>query len=605
MRSRLLERHGLVQEETGGACLPAVSPRSRDRARARVSARLFARRFETAPFLDPVCRHSIGPSGISRDRPTRPTPSPTQTAAAGKGKAKAAFGTQVAGKSRANAKPHRRQAGHKPKSREQVAFARETARLLASEKRGGRDAGDDPAGPSGRSGTEQEKEKKKGKENDLVALIANDAAARLAAAEDARAAPRRGGRGFFAAKGRRDASDASLARLDLADEETVRELLGRLPVGHLNERARLTRDLADEYSGWWQLLQSEFSVLLYGFGSKKELLEDFARRTLTDGGVVVVNGFFPGLTAKHILANAAAAVSRENVNALHAGSNDALFQRVAAATRERRIARRRESGGGERLESPTPAMMHRADDAAGGSEDRQTRGGPRRTARRTSSAGAANANASRTDLSLAPLAERGADFSGDFQPAKRLYIVLHNIDGAQLRSPEAQAVLGELASMPRVHLIASVDHVNAPLLWSKREAARFNWVWRKATTFAPYAVETSFAPQLLASRGEERHIRGAVNVLKSLTSNARDIFRVLAEYQLANPEEKGMGFHAFYTECRSQFLATSETTLRSHLTEFVDHELTRTRKGSDGEDVVHAPFESDVLAQLLKEIQGV
>ena len=29
---------------------------------------------------------------------------------------------------------------------------------------------------------------------------------------------------------------------------------------------------------------------------------------------------------------------------------------------------------------------------------------------------------------------------GDFQPAKRLYIVLHNIDGAQLRSPEAQAV---------------------------------------------------------------------------------------------------------------------------------------------------------------------
>ena len=194
---------------------------------------------------------------------------------------------------------------------------------------------------------------------------------------------------------------------------------------------------------------------------------------------------------------------------------------------------------------------------------------------------------------------------GDFQPAKRLYIVLHNIDGAQLRSPEAQAVLGELASMPRVHLIASVDHVNAPLLWSKREAARFNWVWRRATTFAPYATETSFAAQLLASRGEERHVRGAANVLKSLTSNARDIFRVLAEYQLVNPEEKGMGFHAFYTECRSQFLATSEVTLRSHLTEFVDHELTRTRKGADGEDVVHAPFESDVLAQLLKEIQSV
>jgi len=521
----------------------------------------------------------------------------SQAAASGKGKARAAFGTQVAGKSRANAKPHRRQAGHKPKSREQVTFARRAAELLASSaNRGGRGTGGThPAGPSGRA----EKEKEKGKENDLVALIANDAAARLAAAEKARAAPRRGGRGYIAAKGRRDASDASLARLDLADEETVRELLGRLPVGHLNERARLTRDLADEYSGWWQLLRSEFSVLLYGFGSKKELLEDFARRALTDGGVVVVNGFFPGLTAKHILANAAAAVSRDSVNALHAGSNDALFQRVAAATRERRGARR----GDDAYETG----VSYAETPARDSRSHQ----PRRTARRTSSVTTLpNASARAHELSNSDGA-RGKERldarfpEGDFQPAKRLYIVLHNIDGAQLRSPEAQAVLGELASMPRVHLIASVDHVNAPLLWSKREAARFNWVWRKATTFAPYAVETSFAAQLLASRGEERHVRGAANVLRSLTSNARDIFRVLAEYQLQNPEEKGMGFHAFYTECRAQFLATSEVTLRSHLTEFVDHELTRARKGADGEDVVHAPFASDVLAQLLKEIQGV
>ena len=574
-------------------------------------ARAFARTSSRAGLKSPLSSiPSVGTRTGSRagshataPRDLAPSPSPSQAAAAGKGEAKAALGTQVAGTSRANAKPHRRQAGHKPKSREQVAFARQTAQRLASEKRkrGGAGTVDDPAGPSGRSGTGKEKEN-----DDLVALIATDAAARLAAAGNARAAPRRGGRGYIAAKGRRDVSDASLARLDLADEETVRELLGRLPVGHLNERARLTRDLADEYSGWWQLLQSEFSVLLYGFGSKKELLEDFARRTLTDGGVVVVNGFFPGLTAKHILANAAAAVSRESVNALHAGSNDALFQRVAAATRERRSARRGNAVGGDGPEFP--ARDGAAVAAARPSVEGRAHCEPRRNARRASSAGAANASA-RTELCLpgangagGPRADRA---EGDFQPAKRLYIVLHNIDGQQLRSPEAQAVLGELASMPRVHLIASVDHVNAPLLWSKREAARFNWVWRQATTFAPYAVETSFAAQLLASRGEERHVRGAANVLKSLTSNARDIFRVLAEYQLANPEEKGMGFHAFYTECRSQFLATSEVTLRSHLTEFVDHELTRTRKGADGEDVVHAPFASDVLAQLLKEIQSV
>ena len=157
--------------------------------------------------------------------------------------------------------------------------------------------------------------------------------------------------------------------------------------------------------------------------------------------------------------------------------------------------------------------------------------------------------------------------------------------------------------MPRVHLVASVDHVNAPLLWSKREAARFSFVWQEATTFAPYKYETAHVPQMLASKGEERHVRGAVNVLRSLTSNARDIFRLLAEHQLANPESGGMTFHAFYTRCREQFLATSETTLKSHLTEFVDHELTRTKRGSEGVDLVHIPFADDVIAQLLEQIK--
>lgn len=477
----------------------------------------------------------------------------------------------AAGRNRATSKPHRRAPGHKPMSLEQVEFAR---RARAEGKRPvARAMGPDasrvlpPPSKPIRGGAAGGSGRRDDRALDLAGAIAADADARAAAAAVADAA-RRGGRGYLATRGRNDKSDASLAALDLADEETVRELLGRLPVGHLNERARLSASLESQYARWWQLLQSEFSLLLYGFGSKKELMEDFAQKTLTDGGVVVVNGFFPGLTAKQVLVAAAAAVHRESAaNSAgatpHGASNDALFNRIALATRRPDV---------------------RAAPARGGAEGRGARERPRR----------------------GEGGEIGADgVNGDFQPLRRLYIVLHNIDGQQLRSPEAQAILGELASMPRVHLIASVDHVNAPLLWSKREAARFNWVWQEATTFAPYALETSFLPQLLASKGEERHIRGAVNVLRSLTSNARDIFRLLAEHQLANPEEKGMGFHAFYTECRAQFLATSEVTLRSHLTEFVDHELTRTRKSADGEDVVHIPFAADVLAQLLKEINTI
>jgi len=45
----------------------------------------------------------------------------------------------------------------------------------------------------------------------------------------------------------------------------------------------------------------------------------------------------------------------------------------------------------------------------------------------------------------------------------RLYLIIHNIDGVMLRSNKAQNVLANLASIPNVRIIASIDHINAPL----------------------------------------------------------------------------------------------------------------------------------------------
>ena len=510
----------------------------------------------------------------------------------------------------AKSKPHRRAAGHKPMSKEQVEFfqkaaaegkqvlgrgaAKASAQALAGDSSGGARGG--VAGASGRPG--KPKGKKGGAKGvDYTAMVVSEAEAQLAQ----RLANGRGGRGYIAMKGKNSKSDASLASLDLADEDTVRELLGRLPVGHVNERARLKTALEKNFARWWQLLQSEFSLLLYGFGSKKELMEDFASKMLTDGGVIVVNGYFPGLTPKQILAAAAAAVhpgvpSRD----LHGTNTETLLAMIAEATSAPHLLAQRTKSAiaakqrGERASKRGGTDPGGVDGGGGGSDAAV---GEEKNA---ALAGAKDLPGERSS-SLGPNGAKPERHH--HHPPKRLYIVLHNIDGQQLRSPEAQALLGELAAMPRVHLVASVDHVNAPLLWSKREAARFNFVWQEATTFAPYKYETAHVPQMLASKGEERHVRGAVNVLRSLTSNARDIFRLLAEHQLANPESGGMTFHAFYTRCREQFLATSETTLKSHLTEFVDHELTRTKRGSEGVDLVHIPFADDVIAQLLEQIK--
>lgn len=43
-----------------------------------------------------------------------------------------------------------------------------------------------------------------------------------------------------------------------------------------------------------------FSLLLYGLGSKVELIDDFQTQMLADYHILSVKGFFPGLTMKKV-----------------------------------------------------------------------------------------------------------------------------------------------------------------------------------------------------------------------------------------------------------------------------------------------------------------
>jgi len=55
-----------------------------------------------------------------------------------------------------------------------------------------------------------------------------------------------------------------------------------------------------------------FSLLLYGFGSKRQLLHSFAMSTLCNAGVLAVTGLSPSLTAKQIIIKAASMLQRSS-----------------------------------------------------------------------------------------------------------------------------------------------------------------------------------------------------------------------------------------------------------------------------------------------------
>ncbi len=76
---------------------------------------------------------------------------------------------------------------------------------------------------------------------------------------------------------------------------------------------------------------------------------------------------------------------------------------------------------------------------------------------------------------------------------------------------------------------------------------RFNWLWHNVTTFESYKEETKFdEPLMVGGKGSKQAAPNGIRyILKSLTPNARSIFKVLAEHQLANPKE-GLSYVEFY-----------------------------------------------------------
>ncbi|XP_039304147.1 origin recognition complex subunit 2 isoform X2 [Solenopsis invicta] len=188
-------------------------------------------------------------------------------------------------------------------------------------------------------------------------------------------------------------------------------------------------------------------------------------------------------------------------------------------------------------------------------------------------------------------------------PDDRLYLIIHNIDGIMLRSNKAQNMLASLAAIANIHVIASVDHINAPLLWDHIKRAKLNFYWWDATTLLPYQAETSYESSLLVQQSSGLVLSSLQNVFLSLTSNARTIYLILVKYQLSNSSSNfaGMLFKDLYRAAREQFLVSSDLALRAQLTEFIDHKLLRTKRTVDGAEHLIIPLDKNLLKQFLEQ----
>ncbi|KII90843.1 hypothetical protein PLICRDRAFT_52544 [Plicaturopsis crispa FD-325 SS-3] len=237
--------------------------------------------------------------------------------------------------------------------------------------------------------------------------------------------------------------------------------------------------------------------------------------------------------------------------------------------------------------------------------------------------------------------KRIADFFAE-PDQTHLYLVIHNIDGPALRAPRARACLALLARTPHVHLIASVDHIGAPLLWKSSElAARkeggrgYAWLWHDLTTLVPYDAELAHADRSTISGAHSSGARAtqdtaalsatvamtetaAQHILASVTQKAKKLFMLMGNKQMdrmdedagaanvnANDQEPyAIGYDMLFTIARDNFVASNDTALRSLLGEFRDHGLVVGAAGVGGE-VLWIPLRRERLVKVLQNLGEV
>lgn len=307
------------------------------------------------------------------------------------------------------------------------------------------------------------------------------------------------------------------------EHDKLFKLLSDMKLSNAHEQSIkvMNEEYKSHFSKWIFILNEGFNIVMYGLGSKRNLLNTFHKEILHDKPVIVINGFFPSLSLKEIID--AICVDILDLTNVPAGTSEVLDL---------------------------------------------------------------------IETEFAQISET------------HLFLLVHNLDGVMLRNDRAQSVLSRLSAVPNIHLIATIDHINTPLLWDYSKLKNYNFIWWDSTTMLPYKDETAYENSMLVQNSGALALSSMKNVFLSLTTNGRGIYMIIVQSQLnnkGNPNYQGMAFKDLYSSCRENFLASSDLALRAQLTEFLDHKLVKIKRANDGTEYLNIPIEHGLLTKFVEQ----
>lgn len=336
-------------------------------------------------------------------------------------------------------------------------------------------------------------------------------------------------------------NNAISEQVDLVSEEDTKKLMPSLRIKNGKLKSQLIHAYTAKFREWFCRLRRGFNLLLHGIGSKKRLIHLFAAQHLLDGPVYVVNGYFPGLSVKHIL-------NELTTDILH---HEGTF---ASANAQLKFIRKV-------LESPDSRIKHLY--ILIHNIDGVTLRTPTAQAQLARLANIASVHlvASTDQLNAKLLID---------QKTSALYNFIH------LHTPTYATYQAEICYEGEIAGGRSVE--------SRARGIRF--VLQSLTPNHKDILIVLATHQLEMAEG----VGGGAK-------DRRDDADEEADAEGGAGLSEGMREKEFLEECIDNMLVTSDVTFRGHLQEMIDHGLVKKKRDSSGRELCFIPYSSAVIQQ--------
>lgn len=201
-----------------------------------------------------------------------------------------------------------------------------------------------------------------------------------------------------------------------------------------------------------------------------------------------------------------------------------------------------------------------------------------------------------------------------------LFLVVHNFDALPNDniSQQALAAFVTQSTVPNgvqsIRLIASVDHVDtAATVWNdQRTKQQLAWIGKEVHTYRPYQKElvliqraqtrdSLYQSEQHRIRKEEQAAR-VLEVLQSIAPRHAEVVQILARLQIGDgnghSDNKWVEYAVFRDACKKNYVVKRESELQPYLRELQDHRLIQFEKDEQSERL-RIPYSVEKLHEII------